>query len=141
MAIGDQVKGLSADLLQAITTRLELFGLELQQAKEDVPRLLALWVIGLLSLMFALALLTLFVVAMTWDSEYRDWVVLALFLIYAVAGGSLLWYVRERLRAGGLNPFEATLDELQRDISSLTQVQLGQSESSSKASTDKGNGS
>ncbi|HEY7804375.1 MAG TPA: phage holin family protein [Orrella sp.] len=141
MAIGDQVKGLSADLLQAITTRLELFGLELQQAKEDVPRLLALWVIGLLSLMFALALLTLFIVAMTWDTEYRDWVVLALFFIYAVAGGGLLWYVRERLRAGGLNPFAATLDELQRDVSCLTQVQLGQSEGSSKTPTDKGNGS
>jgi len=124
MAIGDRVKGLSAELLQALTTRLELFGLELQQAREDLPRLLALWVVGLLSLMFALALLTLFVVSMTWDTPYRDWVVLALFLIYAGAGAALIWYVRQRLRADGLNPFTATLEELERDVRSLLYARL-----------------
>ena len=116
MSLRDSVKGLSADVVQAIATRVELFGLEWQQAREDLPRLLALWVVGLLALLFALALLTLLIIVLAWDTAYRDWVVLALCVVYAVAGSILLWRVRERIRAGGLNPFAATLEELQRDI-------------------------
>jgi len=137
MAIGDRVKGLSAELLQALTTRLELFGLELQQARQDLPRLLALWVVGLLSLMFAFALLTLFVVSMTWDTAYRDWVVLALFLIYAGAGVALIWYVRQRLRADGLNPFSATLEELDRDVRSLLYARLDDQDTQASSAPNK----
>lgn len=136
MAIGDRLKGLSADVLQAISTRIELFGLELQQAKEDLPRLLALWMVGLSALMFAVALLTLFVVAVTWDTPYRDWVVLALFLLYAVVGAALIWHVRQQLRSGGLNPFEATLQELQHDIQTLTRARIDTGASKPSAPTD-----
>ena len=137
MAIGDRVKGLSAELLQALTTRLELFGLELQQARQDLPRLLALWVVGLLSLMFAFALLTLFVVSMTCDTAYRDWVVLALFLIYAGAGVALIWYVRQRLLADGLNPFSATLEELDRDVRSLLYARLDDQDTQASSAPNK----
>ena len=137
MAIGERVKGLSAELLQALSTRLELVGLELQQALADLPRLLALWVVGLLSLMFALALLTLFVVSMTWDTPYRDWVVLALFLIYAGAGAALIWYVRHRLRADGLNPFTVTLEELNRDVRCLMHARLGDQDAQASSTPDK----
>lgn len=116
MSIRDSVKDLSADLVQAIATRVELFGLEWQQAREDLPRLLALWVIGLLALLFALALLTLLIIVLAWDTPYRDWVVLGLCIAYAIAGAALLWQVRSRIRGGGLNPFAVTLEELQRDI-------------------------
>ncbi len=121
MSIRNSVKGLSADVVQAFATRIELFGLEWQQAREDLPRLLAMWVIGLLALLFALALLTLLVIVLAWDTPYRDWIVLALCLAYAMAGAVLLWRVRERLRAGGLNPFSATIEELQRDARALAQ--------------------
>ncbi|UOD51247.1 phage holin family protein [Orrella daihaiensis] len=119
MSIRHSVKDLSADLVQAIATRVELFGLEWQQAREDLPRLLALWVVGLLALLFAAALFTLLIIVLAWDTPYRDWVVLTLCVLYAVAGGLLLWRVRERIRAGGLNPFAVTIQELQRDISLL----------------------
>lgn len=121
MSIRNSIKGLSADLVQAIATRVELFGLEWQQAREDLPRLLALWVVGLLALLFALALFTLLIIVLAWDTPYRDWVVLALCLVYAVAGAALLWRVRERIRAGGLNPFAVTIEELQRDVRLLAQ--------------------
>ena len=137
MAIGDRVKGLSAELLQALITRLELFGLELQQARQDLPRLLALWVVGLLSLMFAMAIFTLFVVSLTWDTPYRDWVVLALFLIYAAVGGGLIWHVRQRLRADGLNPFAVTLEELNRDVRSLMYARLDDQDTQATATSNK----
>ena len=136
MAIGDHVKGLSADVLQALSTRVELFGLELQQAKDDLPRLLALWIVGLLALMFAFALLTLFVVVVVWDTPYRDWVMLALCLIYATVGGVVLWRVRQQLRGGGLNPFAATLEELQRDVQSLTGRTIGSEPAERRATAD-----
>ena len=116
MSIRDSVKGLSADVVQAIATRVELFGLEWQQAREDLPRLLALWVVGLLALLFALVLLTLLIIVLAWDTPYRDWVVLVLCLVYAVTGVVLLLRVRERIRGGGLNPFAVTIEELQRDV-------------------------
>ncbi|MCD8505539.1 MAG: phage holin family protein [Burkholderiaceae bacterium] len=121
MSIRNSVKGLSADLVQAIATRVELFGLEWQQAREDLPRLLALWVVGLLALLFALALFTLLIIVLAWDTPYRDWVVLALCLVYAIVGATLLWQVRQRIRAGGLNPFAVTIEELQRDMRLLAQ--------------------
>jgi uncharacterized membrane protein YqjE len=136
MVIGDRVKGLSADVLQALSTRIELFGLELQQAKEDLPRLLALWVIGLLALMFALALFTFFVVVVAWDTPYRDWVVVALFLIYAIVGLALIWHVRQQLRAGALHPFSATIEELQRDVQFLTRARIGHGSNTGAASSD-----
>lgn len=132
MSIRDSVKGLSADVVQAIATRVELFGLEWQQAREDLPRLLALWVVGLLALLFALALLTLLIIVLAWDTSYRNWVVLALCLAYAVAGAVLLWRVRERIRAGGLNPFAVTLEELQRDIRVLAHQEQADSVSVSQ---------
>lgn len=141
MAIGDHVKGLSADVLRALSTRIELFGLELQQAKEDLPRLLALWVVGLLALMFALALFTLFVIVLTWDTPYRDWVMLALCVLYAVAGIGLIWHVRQQLRGDGLNPFSATLGELQRDVHCLTNGQLGHTPGVESGSSDEGKSS
>jgi len=130
MAIRDNLQGLSSDLLQALTTRVELFGLELQQAKEGLPRLLALWVVGLMAVLFALALLTLLIIVLAWDTTYRDWVVLALCVTYAVIGASLLWRVHQRILAGGLNPFAVTIEELQRDVRCLAQ-------SSVSAPTDK----
>lgn len=116
MSIRHSVKGLSSELVQAIATRIELFGLEWQQAREDIPKLLALWVVGLLAIVFALALFTLFVIVLAWDTPYRDWVVLVLGVIYAVTGFILLWRVREKIRSGGLNPFAVTIEELQTDV-------------------------
>jgi uncharacterized membrane protein YqjE len=120
MALGDNLKGLSAELVRAVSTRVELFGLEWQQAREDLPRLLGLWVVGLLALLFALALLTLLVIVLAWDTPYRDWIVLALAVLYGVIGGVLMWRVRDQIRGTGLHPFANTLDELQRDARWLT---------------------
>jgi uncharacterized membrane protein YqjE len=122
MSIRDSVKGLSADVVQAVATRVEMFGLQWQQAREDLPKLLALWVIGLVALLFALALFTLLLIVLAWDTPYRDWVVLGLSLTYAIVGAVLMWRVRERLRAGGLNPFAATIEELQRDVRCLARL-------------------
>lgn len=120
MSIRNSLKGLSADVVQALATRIEIFGLEWQQAREDLPRLLALWVVGLLSLLFALALFTLWIIVLAWDTPYRDSIVLALCLAYAMIGAVLLWRVWNRLRSGGLNPFAVTIEELQRDARALT---------------------
>jgi uncharacterized membrane protein YqjE len=128
MSIRDSVKGLSADVVQAVATRVEMFGLEWQQAREDLPKLLAFWVIGLLALLFALALFTLLLIALAWDTPYRDWVVLGLSLTYAIVGAVLMWRVRERLRAGGLNPFAATIEELQRDVRCLARLSSSEHE-------------
>lgn len=119
MSIRSDAQGLSGELLRAISTRVELFGLEWQQAREDLPRLLALWVIGLFCLVFALALLTLLVIVLAWDTAYRDAVVVGLCVIYAIVGAALLWRVYVRLKSGGLNPFDATIDELRRDARCL----------------------
>lgn len=133
MSIRDSVKGLSAEVVQAIATRVELFGLEWQQARQDLPKLLALWVVGLLAVLFALALLTLLIIVLAWDTPYRDWVVLGLCLFYASVGGFLLWTVRERFRAGDINPFSATIEELQRDVRLLARQGAAMHESATES--------
>lgn len=132
MSIRGSVKGLSADLLRAIATRIELFGLEWRQAREDLPKLLALWVVGLLALVFSGALLTLLVIVLAWDTPYRDLVILALCCLYGIVGAVLLWRVRERLRSGGLNPFAVTIEELQRDAQLLAQHAADRADSDKK---------
>lgn len=124
MSIRSDVQGLSGELLRAISTRVELFGLEWQQARENLPRLLALWVIGLFCLVFALALLTLLVIVLAWETAYRDEVVVGLCVIYGLAGSVLLWRVYAQLKSGGLNPFDATIDELRRDAQCLLNPRL-----------------
>ena len=119
MSIRSDVRELSGELLQAISTRVELFGLEWQQAREGLPRLLALWVVGLFCLVFALALLTLLLIVLAWDTAYRDAVVIGLCATYALAGVLLLWRVSVRLRSGALNPFDSTIEELRRDARCL----------------------
>lgn len=124
MSIKGSARNLSAELLRAVGTRIELFGLEWQQACEDVPRLLVFWILGLLGVVFAFGLLTLFLIVTAWDTPYRGWVILGLCAIYAIVGLGLLWRALTLTRAGGLNPFSGTLEELRRDADALAQSDL-----------------
>lgn len=135
MSISQSVKGLSAEVIRALTTRIELFGLEWQQAKEDLPRLLALWVVGLLCILFALALLTLLLIVIAWDTPYRNWVVLGLCAAFAIAGAVLLLRVRSLCKGGRLNPFSATIEELQRDAQALLAKQQDSADSEGVATS------
>jgi uncharacterized membrane protein YqjE len=119
MSIARDARTLSADVLKAIGTRLELFGLEWQQAKADLPRLIVLSVAAVVCLVFAVSLFTLFLIVLFWDTGYRDAVVLGLCLLYLFVGLILLWRLWSIFKSGSVHPFSATMQELERDALTL----------------------
>ena len=63
----------------------------------------------------ALLVFTLFIALLFWPTEYRYWAIASLFVVYAVLGVSFGLIVMRRLNSGSY-PFEATVEEIEKDI-------------------------
>lgn len=121
MALRQSVSDLSATFLSAVRTRLELFSLEAAEQRARLVSLLAMAFGALVCLTLALFVFTLLVALYFWPTDYRYMALGVLALLYAIAGGGLLWAVRHVL-VNGPAPFAATLDELRRDADLLARV-------------------
>jgi uncharacterized membrane protein YqjE len=105
-------------LIAILYTRLDLVTAELE---DEAIRAIKLIVAGLVSLFFlctAFFFAMYFVIALSWDTPYRMWVIGGIFGIYFVVGIVLLLLARNMV----LNRpkfLSQTIAELRRDVESL----------------------
>ena len=106
-------------LLQSAQTRLELLGLELQQEKLRLARLLLGTVLAALLLGFALVFALIWLTVALWDTHRQLGLGLATLITLALGLGAA--GVAARAWAAGSNLFAASLAELERDRAALEQ--------------------
>lgn len=118
-SISDAIRSLSASVVALGRTRLELFGIELSEQKENAVRIGVLAAIGLLCLAMAAAVFTAFIAVLFWETDYRELAVGLLAAAWLLAGVLCLLTVSRRLK-NAKHPFSLTLAELERDLDVLT---------------------
>lgn len=118
-SISDAIRSLSASVVALGRTRLELFGIELSEQKENAVRIGVLAAIGLLCLAMAAAVFTAFIAVLFWETDYRELAVGLLAAAWLLAGVLCLLTVSRRLK-DAKHPFSLTLAELERDLDVLT---------------------
>ncbi len=116
--LGQSLASLASGVSALLATRLELFSLELLQARDRLMWRLAALLVAAVCLLLALLVASLAVALAFWDSTYRFLALGVLALFYALlAVGLFAWLVR-RLRQDP-DPFAATLDVLCADARAL----------------------
>lgn len=108
--------GTWVDLLRV---RLDLLSTELAEERERIQQLMIMAVIAVVCLGFGVLLVTMFVVAIFWETEYRLAVLGGLAGFYLCAGAAFALISRRKSRAKP-KLFSATLDELAKDYTHLT---------------------
>src|SRR5690554_3527291 len=122
MTIRGSIRSLFGQILGAMRTRVELFGVEWQQARAQIAVLVGLLLAGVAFLWLAVMMFSLLVVTLAWPTPYRNWVVIGLLLIYLVAKLVSLVLLKRRLEKVEHQPFSATVDELGKDVSLMLQA-------------------
>jgi uncharacterized membrane protein YqjE len=118
MSIKKTLAGAAGDIVAMVRTRIELFGLELNVETSRLFGLLSLACVALLCAVLSVAVFSFLIVAYFWDTPQRLIVIGLLGLVYGVLGAGLLARLCQQLKSAS-KPFEATLQELNRDIQML----------------------
>jgi uncharacterized membrane protein YqjE len=113
------LRGYLATWVDLFRTRLDLFSTELQEEQERLQQLVVLGAAALFCLALGALLVTLFVVAIFWETNYRLAVLGGLALLYLAAGTIVALVTRKRSRARA-KLFSATLGELTKDYHHLS---------------------
>jgi uncharacterized membrane protein YqjE len=112
------LRRLAATLVTVLQTRLELLVTELEEERIRLLQLL-FWAVGALFFFsVGVLLLTIFIVAVFWES-HRLTAIVVLAGIFFAAGLGMAYGVRSRLHSRS-RLFSASLDELARDKDRLT---------------------
>lgn len=122
MALRQSAGQLASTLVSIVGTRLELFSIELAEQRVRLLKVMCLTVGALLCLVLALLVVSLLVGLYFWPTEYRYLALGLLALAYLLIGLGLAWWVKNELCANPV-PFEATLDELRRDLALVNRLQ------------------
>lgn len=122
MAFRQSAGQLASTLVSIVNTRLELFTIELAEQRARLLKVLCLALGAVLFLVLAFLIVSLLVALYFWPTEYRYLALGLLALAYLLAGAGLAWWVRQELCQNPV-PFEATLDELRRDLSTVNRLQ------------------
>ena len=138
MPMVGSLKGIVAESVASIRTRLALFGLEWAQARADLWRQGLQMMIGVVLIFMALIMATFLVMLLAWETPHRILVVALLAGFYAVLGLGLLWLAKRSLTAEGGMPFSATLEALTRDADQLANWAQTKSAKGSLPAQDKG---
>ena len=128
MTVRGSFRALAAQLMEALRTRVELFGIEWQQARSQIAVYVGLLLAAVAFLWLAALMFTFMVITLAWSTPYRNWVVLGLLVAYAVVGLGCLLMLKRRLQSAENHPFEATVQELSRDARLLSEIFDGDSE-------------
>jgi len=112
-----RVQAVLAGLIEIVATRIELAGSDIELQLERLRSAALLALAGLLLLALALIFGSAFVIVIFWET-YRLAAIGGVTLVYAAAGIACLLVARRRMRDSP-KPFEATIAELQHDLSRL----------------------
>lgn len=107
-------RNVAAAVLALLQKRLELAAVELHEQQhrllDQVTRLAVIIILALMAMITG----TFLVVALTWDTAARLWVLLGLTLVYSGLALWCGWKLRQQL-ADSPPPFAATLEEFRKD--------------------------
>ncbi|HUP96100.1 MAG TPA: phage holin family protein [Burkholderiales bacterium] len=116
--LGAALRRLGATFFALLHTRIELLTTELQRERVRITRLLLLLIVALFFLTLGAITLTVFVIALFWDTHHRLLAIGLLTLLYlGVAVGLALFAKREAARS--MSPFSASLAQLKKDREQL----------------------
>lgn len=115
VGLGDALSGLAATAIATLRTRLELATVEFEEQRERTKIVLVLVVIATVFFCFALVALSALVVVAFWDS-YPLAALGGIVVFYAVIGAIALVALK---RNAFPRPFEATLQQLERDAEAV----------------------
>lgn len=107
------LRALLGRVLELLQLRLELLGVEAQEALQRLVALLAWLVVAVVGLGVGVVLVALWLTVLLWDS-HRLLALTALATLFVAAGVLAVWQIR-RLLWGLPRPFAASVAELQAD--------------------------
>lgn len=108
---------LAAAGVSVLSTRAELFAVELTEERERLTRRLAFVVVGGLLIAFAVLFVGVFVIALLWES-HRLWAIVGVAAAHLALGAYLLHRARS-MGSDASSPFAATIEELKKDRASI----------------------
>ena len=107
------VAGLAKNVFGLLVSRVELAALELSEVRNHILALLAVFALGVISVLFAIGYGTALIVALSWDS--MGWrILLVLFLVFLAATVGLYLKAKSMLAEDKL-AFPETMNELKHD--------------------------
>lgn len=115
VGLGDALSGLAATVIATLRTRLELATVEFEEQRERTKIVLVLAVVATMFFCFALVALSALVVVAFWQS-YPLAALGGVVLFYAAVGAIALLAIKRRAFP---RPFEATLQQLERDAEAI----------------------
>ena len=115
VGLGEALSGLAATALATLRTRLELATVEFDEQRERTKIVLVLVVVATVFFCFALVALSALVVVAFWGS-YPLAALGGIVVVYAAVGAVALVMLK---RNAFPRPFEATLQQLQRDAEAI----------------------
>ena len=115
VGLGEALSGLAATAIATLRTRLELATVEFEEQRERTKIGLVLVVVATVFFCFALVALTALVVVAFWGS-YPLAALGGIVLLYAAVGAIALLMLK---RNAFPRPFEATLQQLERDADAV----------------------
>lgn len=116
-SLGRALSDLAAQSASLVATRIELLGLEAQDAQARLLQNLAVLLLAVFALLAALTVATVAVVSCVWDTGQRNLALGLMALFYAAAAGGLFVWLWLRLRRAA--PFAVTRQVLLDDARML----------------------
>ena len=118
LGVMDSIRTTLATTAKVIRTRLEIISCELEEQREWMQNLLLLAVAGLFCVSMGMMMLTLFIVAVFWESHPKA-VIGGFAALYLIVGAWAVLTFRGKL---GARPklFQTTTEELAKDEAQLT---------------------
>ena len=104
-----------------VRTRVALFGLELNIETARLLGLLGLACAALVFALLAVLIFSLFAIVFFWDTPHRMLAIGLLGSAYALAAAIFVMVLYRRIKHGVM-PFQATLQELERDAHMLSRL-------------------
>ena len=121
---GETLRGALAKLADAmlglLRTRLELVAVEYTEERDRITRQVALLLVGLACLLFALFFGAFAIIAYYWDT-YRITAILGVAGVFVVIGAGLLWR-RADVSSTSPVPFAASVAELEKDRAAIART-------------------
>ena len=105
--------------VELFRTRLDLLSTELQEERQHLQQIVILGAAALLCITFGVLLVTLFFVAVFWDTNYRL-AVLGGFAVFYLGTGIIVGLITRRKSRLKPKLFTASLAELAKDYSHLS---------------------
>lgn len=133
MGLRHTIAQAAGDIVSMLRTRVELFGVEFNLEKSRLFKLLGLAAMAFVFLLLAAFVATFLLIAVYWDTPHRLLVIGLIAVFYAMVGATLIALIIRRLNSGSV-PFQATTQELARDVKMLSG--LARHDSSGNADDD-----